>query len=71
MDKFAAGLKRGMSRFSRPVRITHDIRPGNPVQGLEGLTGAAEQSIFGRPLSQFATRPRQALQAMSRVRGRK
>lgn len=71
MSKFSAGFKATQKRYSKPSRVTGYIRPGNPIPGLEGITGAAATETFGKPISRFATRPRQALLAMSRVRGRK
>lgn len=52
MGSFSTGLKNEMHAMSRPRRVTQDIKPGNPVQGLKSLTGAPETATFSRPISQ-------------------
>ena len=63
------GAKAGLKSFPSPRRVTPYVRPGNPVQGLESLTGVAAREVFGNPISKFTNVPRKALHGMSRVRG--
>lgn len=63
------GSKAGLKVFKGPGRITPSVRPGNPVKGLESLTGASASETFGRPISKFTNTPRKGLMAMTRVRG--
>lgn len=69
MRRFTSGFKSAQKSFSKPVRITPTTRPGNPIQGLEGITGAEAISVFGKPVGKFGRNPKKALQAKSRVRG--
>lgn len=63
------GHKAGLKVFKGPGRVTPSFRPGNPVTGLESLTGANAMETFGRPISRFTNTPRKGLMSMTRVRG--
>jgi len=54
MGSFTTGLKNSMNAMSRPRRITTDIKPGNPVQGLKSLTGQPETATMSHPIAQNA-----------------
>jgi hypothetical protein len=66
MRRFTSGFNR--KSMSKPSRVTNTIRPGNPVRGLNGLTGAPEMEIFGRPVGKFAKRFKKALVGLGKTR---
>lgn len=51
----------GMKNMSKPTRITPSMLPGNPVNGLRGLTGAPAQMPFQRAMNRFGTTARKGL----------
>lgn len=49
------GLHGGQRALGHPARVTPTTRPGNPVFGLNGLTGAPAQEPFARPIRAFGS----------------
>lgn len=68
MPHFSAGFKATQKSFARPARVTPTMRPGDPVQGLKGLTGAEAMETFGNPLTEFGHRPKMGIKGLSTVR---
>ena len=54
------GPRGGFKPVSTPTRVTPTTRPGNPVHGLRGLTGAPAMLPFGAPLRRFGSTSRPA-----------
>lgn len=67
--KTAMTLKKAPLASSKPLRVTPTIKPGNPVFGLKGLTGAGS-ATFNNPVNRFGTTARKGLVSRtSAVRG--
>lgn len=62
-----SGPMGGLKNLAKPTRVTPTIRPGNPVFGQQGITGAPAQTPFARIQTGFGTVPRKGLVSRTAV----